>query len=91
MAKELILEYDHEGDILEAFSEENAVTIAQDIGDDVWLKIDANTGAPLGFIILNLTKRSVKLPVFLQRPTTPWPLRPVSKPGEEYLLVNSPN
>ncbi len=73
MAKELILQYDHEGDILEASSDESATIIAQDLGDDVWLKIDVNTGIPQGFIILNFTKRKegVKLPVILQKAAQP--------------------
>ncbi len=65
---QLILEYDREGDILEASTDEYAATIAQDIGDDVWLKIDVLKGIPRGFIVLNFVKRKqpIRLPVVLQ-------------------------
>lgn len=68
MAQELTLEYDREGDILEASSSIfNGTIIAKDIGDDVWLKVDEKTGAIAGFLILNLLKRKapVKLPLSL--------------------------
>ncbi len=65
---QLILEYDREGDILEASTDEYTTTIAQDIGDDVWLKVDALKGVPRGFIILNFAKRKqpIRLPIVLQ-------------------------
>jgi len=65
---QLILEYDREGDILEASTDEHTTTVAQDIGDDVWLKVDVLKGVPQGFIILNLAKRKqpIRLPVVLQ-------------------------
>ncbi|GBC76518.1 hypothetical protein HRbin07_00720 [bacterium HR07] len=67
MAQELILEYDSEGDILEASSSTHGATIAKDVGDDVWLKVEEDTGAVVGFLILNFIKRqrSVKLPLAL--------------------------
>jgi len=65
---QLILEYDREGDILEASTDEYTATMARDIGDDVWLKVDVVQGVPRGFIILNLAKRKqpIRLPVVLQ-------------------------
>lgn len=67
MAQELILEYDREGDILEASSTGHGVTVAKDIGDDVWLKVEEKTGAIVGFLILNLSKRQhpLRLPLSL--------------------------
>jgi hypothetical protein len=52
----LILEYDRNGDILEVSLNNRAPTIVRDFGDDVWVKVDAETGAWRGFIVLNLTK-----------------------------------
>ncbi|MFN4217764.1 MAG: hypothetical protein ACK4HB_00525 [Candidatus Bipolaricaulia bacterium] len=85
MAQELILEYDREGDILEASSDVRAAAIAKDMGDDVWLKVEESTGAIVGFLILNLSKR--KKPVKLPSPFAQHLLlKP--KPGEEYLVIN---
>ncbi len=67
MAQELILEYDREGDILEASSNVHGATVAKDMGDDVWLKVDEETGAIAGFLILNFSKRRrpLRLPLSL--------------------------
>ena len=54
----ILLEYDRAGDILEASVEGTAPILARDIGDDVWIKVDALTGAWRGFIVLNATKRT---------------------------------
>ncbi|MCX8103075.1 MAG: hypothetical protein N3E42_01340 [Candidatus Bipolaricaulota bacterium] len=72
MAQELILEYDREGDILEASSTVHGPIIAKDIGDDIWLKVDEQTGAIAGFLILNFIKRQrpITLPFSLIAPGT---------------------
>lgn len=87
MAQELIIEYDREGDILEASSSTHGTTIAKDIGDDVWLKVDEETGAVAGFLILNFSKRKdpVKLPLLFEQYLL---LQSPFKPGEEYLVIN---
>jgi hypothetical protein len=63
---QLILEYDRSGDILEASLDDRTLTIARDLGDDVWVKVDAETGAWRGFIVLKLTKH--QHPVRLESP-----------------------
>ncbi|GEM_PF-2073122 len=88
MAQELILEYDREGDILEASSRGHGTTVAKDIGDDVWVKIEEETGAIVGFLILNFSKRkdSIKLPLgFEQFYRSELQLPPT---GKEYLVIN---
>jgi len=86
---QLILEYDREGDILEASTDEYTATIAQDIGDDVWLKVDVLKGVPRGFIILNLAKRKqpIRLPVVLQGIEIQGIV--YDKPGQEWLVKPS--
>jgi uncharacterized protein YuzE len=68
MAKELKLDYDEEGDILEGYLEENVVAISLDAGDDIWLRVDVRTGALVGFTILDFKRRKqpVKIPVTIQ-------------------------
>jgi uncharacterized protein YuzE len=51
------LAYDHESDILYLSMGEPRPAISREIGDDVLLRLDAETGQVVGMTILNLSTR----------------------------------
>lgn len=51
------LAYDHEADVLYLSVGEPRRAISREIGDDVLLRIDAETGAVVGLTVLNLSTR----------------------------------
>ena len=51
------LAYDHEADVLYLSVGEPRRAISREIGDDVLLRIDSETGAIVGLTILNLSTR----------------------------------
>jgi uncharacterized protein YuzE len=59
------LAYDQEADVLYLSVGEARPAISREIGDDVILRVDAETGAVVGMTILNLSTRKQleKLPV----------------------------
>lgn len=57
MANELRFNYDAEGDILEISKGKPRRAISKDLGDDVWLKVDPQSGEILGFTILSFVRR----------------------------------
>ncbi|MCZ7540356.1 MAG: DUF2283 domain-containing protein [Anaerolineae bacterium] len=64
MDKVTQLFYDAEGDVLYLSIGEPRPAISQEVGDDVLLRIDPNTGEIVGLTVLNLSSRfgSVQLP-----------------------------
>ena len=50
--------YDHEADVLYLSIGEPRRALSREIGDDVLLRIDPETGAIVGLTILNLSTRS---------------------------------
>lgn len=64
MDKVTQLFYDAEGDVLYLSIGEPRPAISQEVGDDVLLRIDPNTGEIVGMTVLNLSSRfgSVQLP-----------------------------
>jgi len=59
MEKRLNLWFDREGDFLE-FSISKRKGFFKPINGDMWERVDAKTGEPLGFAILNFMKRFEK-------------------------------
>lgn len=64
MDKVTQLFYDAEGDVLYLSIGEPRPAISQEVGDDVLLRIDPDTGEIVGLTVLNLSSRfgSVQLP-----------------------------
>lgn len=59
MEKRLNLWFDKKGDFLE-FSISKRKGFFKPVNGDMWERVDAKTGNPLGFAILNFTKRFEK-------------------------------
>ncbi|MCS6936930.1 MAG: DUF2283 domain-containing protein [Candidatus Bipolaricaulota bacterium] len=57
MAQKLRFSYDAEGDILEISKGKPRRAISKDLGDDIWLKVDPQSGEILGFTILSFVRR----------------------------------
>lgn len=72
MEKELKFYYDQEGDVLDISVGEPASAVSEEIGDDVFVRLDAGTKEVVGFSILNFTrwfkdlKSEKKIPVTAQ-------------------------
>jgi len=60
MKQELIIHYDKEGDLLEVRSGAFTSCYMEDIGNDIFKRIDKKTGALKGFTIINFKKRTEK-------------------------------
>jgi uncharacterized protein YuzE len=60
------LMYDQEADVLYLSVGEPRPAISREVGDDVLLRVDPETGAVVGLTILNLSTRALREPLPIQ-------------------------
>lgn len=71
MKPQLHLHYDKEADILECRFGEATESYYEDLGKEIFKRIDKKTGKMCGFIINSFKKRTEKKPLNIDIPLTP--------------------
>jgi uncharacterized protein YuzE len=72
MAQMMHLDYDKEADVLYVTLGKPRKAISRDVGDDVLLRLDPETGEVVGMTLLNLSSREVQdiMPIVMRARTT---------------------
>lgn len=72
MAQMMHLDYDKEADVLYVTLGNPRRAISRDVGDDVLLRLDPETGEVVGMTLLNLSSREVQdiMPIVMRARTT---------------------
>lgn len=70
MARKLTVWWDREGDFLEITMGKSRKGFFKDVGNDILLRVDARTGKPIGFAIINFSKnfKNLKKPKGIELP-----------------------